>query len=101
MFADRSLDCCRCGCTFVFSAKEQEYFASRSLSNEPKRCQNCRVLERLQRSGKSTSSASKVKCADCGVDTIVPFQPKSDRPIYCNACWKDKHHDAKRQTASA
>ncbi len=26
-------------------------------------------------------------CADCGANCQVPFQPKSDRPVYCRECF--------------
>ena len=29
-----------------------------------------------------------VKCAECGVDTQVPFNPTGDRPVYCSDCFK-------------
>jgi len=29
----------------------------------------------------------KAVCADCGVECEVPFQPKADKPIYCQKCW--------------
>ncbi len=27
-------------------------------------------------------------CAECGVQTEVPFEPKGDRPVYCRDCFK-------------
>jgi len=27
-----------------------------------------------------------MKCADCGKDSEVPFQPKEGRPVYCREC---------------
>ncbi|MCI4432000.1 MAG: DNA-directed RNA polymerase [Nitrosopumilus sp.] len=27
-----------------------------------------------------------MKCADCGKDSTVPFEPKPDRPVYCKEC---------------
>ncbi len=27
-----------------------------------------------------------IKCADCGKDSEVPFDPKPDRPVYCREC---------------
>ncbi|MEM3087395.1 MAG: CxxC-x17-CxxC domain-containing protein [Halobacteria archaeon] len=29
-----------------------------------------------------------VRCADCGVDTQVPFKPTQDRPVYCRDCYQ-------------
>lgn len=30
------------------------------------------------------------KCAECGQDTQVPFQPSGDRPVYCFDCFKKR-----------
>ncbi|MCG7848362.1 MAG: hypothetical protein MIO93_04185 [ANME-2 cluster archaeon] len=32
----------------------------------------------------------KATCADCGVETEVPFVPSGDRPVYCRECYQ-KH----------
>jgi hypothetical protein len=37
-FQDKSIQCSDCGTTFSFSAGEQEFFASKGFTNEPKRC---------------------------------------------------------------
>jgi CxxC-x17-CxxC domain-containing protein len=29
----------------------------------------------------------KAVCVDCGSDCDVPFQPKTDKPVYCKKCW--------------
>ena len=26
-------------------------------------------------------------CSDCGLECEVPFQPKVDKPVYCQKCW--------------
>ncbi|MFC1790440.1 CxxC-x17-CxxC domain-containing protein [Patescibacteria group bacterium] len=31
-----------------------------------------------------------VKCAECGKDTQVPFQPSGTRPVYCRDCYMQK-----------
>jgi CxxC-x17-CxxC domain-containing protein len=30
----------------------------------------------------------KVKCAECGVETEVPFEPRSGKPVYCRNCYE-------------
>ena len=37
--SDKSLTCVECGSEFTFTVGEQEFFASRGYTNEPKRCQ--------------------------------------------------------------
>ena len=29
------------------------------------------------------------KCGDCGKDCQVPFEPRNDKPVYCNDCFQD------------
>jgi CxxC-x17-CxxC domain-containing protein len=97
-YQDKSIQCADCGATFTFSADEQEQFASRGYTNEPKRCSNCRQArkERMGNSGGGSSggygsSARRemfpATCAQCGKDTKVPFQPRQDRPVYCSDCY--------------
>ena len=38
MYQDKTLICRDCGQEFIFSAGEQEFFASKGLQNEPGRC---------------------------------------------------------------
>ncbi len=35
-----------------------------------------------------------IKCADCGKDAQVPFEPRGDRPVYCRDCFS-KHAPAR------
>ncbi len=29
-----------------------------------------------------------VVCAECGTETLVPFLPRGDRPVYCSPCFE-------------
>ena len=31
----------------------------------------------------------EAKCGDCGKDCQVPFEPRNDKPVYCNDCFQD------------
>ena len=93
-FQDKSLQCSDCGATFTFNAEEQELFQSRGYTNEPKRCPSCRQARKPERYGNSGSSYRlqrqmfPVKCAQCGKDTEVPFEPRGDKPVYCSDCYR-------------
>ncbi len=89
-FEDKLLTCRDCNKQFVFSGGEQEFFAAKGLVNEPKRCPNCRLLMRIQRNGDDVNRVAEVSCAECGVPTRVPFQPKGYRPVYCAYCFQTK-----------
>jgi len=87
--ADKDLVCVDCGAAFTFTVGEQEFFASRGYTNEPKRCTECRGARKNQQSGFSGGPREMhpVVCAQCGVDTEVPFVPRGDRPVYCSDCF--------------
>ncbi len=105
-FEDKSIQCSDCGATFTFSAGEQEQFATRGYTNEPKRCLPCRQARKAQQNGGTRSNFGSgsygsggyvnraprqmfpVTCSDCGKDTQVPFEPRSGRPVYCSDCYR-------------
>ncbi len=51
-YSDKSILCPDCGTTFTFTSGEQEFFATKGYTNEPKRCQGCRKAKK-QQSGNS------------------------------------------------
>ncbi len=57
-FQDKSIQCSACGTMFTFTAGEQAFFASKGLTNEPKRCPQCRKSNKQQRRGPSGSWTS-------------------------------------------
>lgn len=91
-FVDKTLECQDCSASFTFSADEQSLFASRGYTNDPKRCNECRASRKQQRSGDSYGYQQRREmypavCAECGVNTQVPFQPRQGRPVYCSECY--------------
>jgi CxxC-x17-CxxC domain-containing protein len=94
MFEDRSLACKDCGQDFVFTAGEQEFYATKGFQNEPSRCKSCRDSRKSQFSKGGTAKAAKemyeAVCADCGKETRVPFKPHLDKPVYCSECFANR-----------
>jgi hypothetical protein len=45
---DKSIQCSDCGATFVFTAGEQEFYATKGFTHEPKRCSPCRQVKKQQ-----------------------------------------------------
>jgi CxxC-x17-CxxC domain-containing protein len=104
-FVDKTLTCRDCGMDFVFTAGEQEFYASKGFVNEPTRCPSCRQSRKAQmnsggpRDDRAPRSASyapaaprervsyKVTCANCGQETTVPFVPRGTKPVYCSDCF--------------
>lgn len=107
-FADQILYCRDCNQEFTFTAGEQEFFASRGLTNAPTRCPSCRSARKQSGGGRSGGGGRSfgggggggggrdreprqmysVTCASCGNPAQVPFLPKGDRPVYCGDCYQ-------------
>ena len=117
MYSDKVLTCADCGQEFVFSAREQEFYATRQFS-EPRRCGSCRASRKASRgdsggsgygnrggygdsgygSGGYSSGGSSygsrgpremftATCSSCGKEAQVPFRPTSGKPVYCSDCF--------------
>ena len=91
-FEDKSIQCSDCETTFTFSADEQELFASRGYTNDPKRCPSCRQARKAGPNGNGSYGSPRqmfpATCAECGKDTEVPFEPREGRPVYCSDCYR-------------
>lgn len=97
MFTDKTLTCKDCGAEFVFSASEQEFYAEKGFTNEPGRCPECRAARKAQNRGGSGSYSSRPQremfpavCSACGKETMVPFQPSGEKPVYCRDCYQPR-----------
>ncbi len=90
-FADKTLQCADCGAKFAFTAQEQEFYAGRGYTNEPKRCPACREAKRAQYNNSRGPRASRqmhsAVCVECGKECEVPFEPREGRPVYCSECY--------------
>ncbi len=93
-FEDRTLQCRECGREFLFTAGEQEFYQLKGLVNEPARCPECRASRKARLSQDSGSrSEGRIRemhpavCAECGAQTMVPFLPRGDKPVYCSTCF--------------
>lgn len=87
MYEDKTLKCKDCGAEFIFTAGEQEFYAERGFQNEPLRCKACRDLRKNGGGAKREREFFTAICAECGREAKIPFQPVSDRPVYCSECF--------------
>ena len=71
MYEDKTLVCKDCGKEFVFTAGQ--------------RCKACRDARKNATRGPRQFFTAT--CANCGKEARVPFEPKSDRPVYCSECF--------------
>lgn len=101
---DRVLICRDCGNEFIFTEGEQAFYAERGF-DDPARCPACRASRRQARSagsgqmsafsagGQDVAKRAERKfypaiCAECGKETMVPFEPRTGRPVYCRECYQ-------------
>ena len=88
-YQDKTLTCRDCGQQFVWTAGEQEFYASRGLQNPPSRCPADRAARRSgQGGGGGPREMFTATCSNCGNEARVPFQPRGDKPVYCSNCFE-------------
>ena len=106
-YIDRTLICVDCGAPFIHSAADQEFYAERQFSSDPKRCTSCRASRRATRDtggdvrdiggprgyerggDRVQREYFAVICSKCGNAAQVPFKPRQDKPVYCSDCFRD------------
>ncbi len=104
-FNDRELACRDCGGPFIFTAGEQEFYATKGLQHDPVRCPSCRSTRKALRpedrdetprfgvysswGGRTPRQLHVASCNQCAKMTEVPFVPRGDRPVYCSDCYND------------
>lgn len=93
-FSDKTLVCSNCGSQFTFTASEQQFYASKGFTNEPRRCPTCRASRKqdresggMMRGDSGPRQMYSIVCANCGKEAQVPFEPRQGRPVYCNDCY--------------
>jgi CxxC-x17-CxxC domain-containing protein len=102
-FEDKTLVCRDCSAEFVFTAGEQEFYAEKGFTNQPSRCPDCRRSAKAARGGGGNSYSSgsygggraertmhPAVCSACGKETMVPFVPSGDKPVYCSDCFQSR-----------
>ena len=120
-YEDKTIICVDCGAEFTFTADEQQRFAEKGFTNEPKRCKTCRDARKAsQTSGNREGGNSgnyggggggggggsrgfssgprqmfPATCAQCGQQTEVPFKPSGSRPVYCRNCFQGQRAEGR------
>ncbi|MCL4541920.1 MAG: zinc-ribbon domain containing protein [Chloroflexi bacterium] len=103
-YSDITLVCRDCNSRFLFTAGEQQYYATHGLTHQPSRCPSCRAQRKSQQGYGNSQFGSRepsagprapremhqVVCSTCGRETEVPFAPTPGKPVYCRDCWEEK-----------
>lgn len=92
-----SIQCKDCGKTFLFTEKEQRFYAQKGFEGQPLRCESCRKKKKMLTGSQGKNKAHfETICAACGVPTRLPFVPKGDKPAFCSKC-KTLHETEREQ----
>ena len=105
---DTTVTCADCGdqCTVPFVPR----------SNKPVYCSDCFRenkpgdfgRDRYSRDDRGSrysrddrqDESTTVTCADCGDQCTIPFVPKTDKPVYCNDCFKQNKPNSRDDQGS-
>lgn len=55
-YKDKTIKCVDCGTEFIFSARDQEFYAEKGFTNEPKRCKPCRDKRKAEKRNLNTNA---------------------------------------------
>jgi CxxC-x17-CxxC domain-containing protein len=89
---DLDRTCRNCGTVFPFTEGEQAFYLERGYQ-PPAYCPDCRDARRAFAAPRDLASGGPSRpmfdaiCSSCGEETRVPFQPRPDRPVYCDDCF--------------
>ncbi len=109
-YIDRTMTCVDCGVEFIHSAADQEYYAQKGFTSDPKRCTSCRAYRRATRDSGDDRATGAPRgyeriddrgpreyfvaiCTSCGNQAQVPFKPRMDKPVYCSDCFRQIRPD--------
>lgn len=48
-YKDKTIKCVDCGTEFIFTARDQAFYAEKGFTNEPKRCKPCREAKKQEK----------------------------------------------------
>jgi CxxC-x17-CxxC domain-containing protein len=94
---DKNIQCKDCGATFAFTESEQAFYQEKGFDNEPQRCPECRSARKQARNSgggrggyREEREMFPATCSECGKETMVPFRPSGDKPVYCKECYRPR-----------
>jgi hypothetical protein len=56
---DKTIVCKDCGKEFVFTVRDQEFYAEKGYANEPQRCKDCRDKKKLERGNRPSFGGNR------------------------------------------
>lgn len=90
-YQDQTLTCRDCGASFVFTARDQAFFAEKGFTNPPTRCRDCRQKKK-EAAARQTALGEpktlyKISCKNCGKVGEMAIEPRKPDDILCAECF--------------
>lgn len=112
-YQDKTIACKDCGTEFIWSAKDQAFYADRGYS-APLYCKECREKRKQMRQtgqfgsgqhGSSRFDSTKpaggqryeITCSKCGKQDTVSFPVRDPSTILCTDCFYQKREQEKQE----
>lgn len=92
-YQDQTLTCRDCGKSFVFTARDQEFFAEKGFTNAPTRCKDCRAIKKKAPAGGAgggpagSKALFKITCKKCGKVGEMATEPRKPEDVLCSECF--------------
>lgn len=87
MYTDQTLICKDCGKNFVFTARDQEFFAQKGFTNAPTRCRDCRLKKKVTSDAAANRVIYKITCKKCGKVGEMAVEPRKPHDVFCADCF--------------
>src|SRR5262245_50611472 len=86
-YTDKNHTCVDCGPTFLFSRDEQEFYARKGFTNEPKRCKPGRDKRKMSSGEGRERTFYDVTCDGCGKQPQLAFDLTNGKRDYRRECY--------------
>jgi hypothetical protein len=87
MYTDKSLNCRDCEKPFVFTARDQEFYAQKGFTNPPTRCKDCRLRKKTADQAAANRTLFKITCKVCGKVGEMATEPRKPDDVMCSECF--------------
>lgn len=89
-YQDQTIKCRDCGKEFVFTARDQEFFAQKGFTNNPTRCKDCRNNRKKKVEEAANRVLYKITCKICGKTGEMATEPRKPDDVLCSECFYEE-----------
>lgn len=86
-YQDQTLKCRDCSNDFVFTARDQDFFAQKGFTSPPTRCKDCRLKRKQRVETAANKVMYKITCKDCGKVGEMATEPRKPDDVMCSECF--------------